>query len=332
MIDIQTFAGPLDHSRLESVGSLYGSVDPKYREPAYLRRLFVENPYGWALHAFAQDGDEVVGHCSVIPIRARVDGRLADSGKVEAYVVDERYRRTSERGRERPVALDLLRAVCDTAAERGIDPLHAYVTPHVGAIFERAGFRAETTNARPYVLATTASDPLSRALVVAQRVPVAVVGAIARSGPLRTEDATAADADLVEPSNTDGTWTIAGNDSWDWFLDGGSIRAVELDGRRRARALVLSEADGEQVHLLAWRPSRPGLASAAALLAALAGFARDRSAPVLRIQPWAESSGDLVRACRLMGFVPRSPFTVYVRSERANVERVSPSPFFYATF
>ncbi len=340
MIDIETFAGPLDDSGLESVGSLYGRVDPKYLQLAYLRHLFIENPYGWALHAFARDGDEVIGHCSVIPVRARVGGRTADSGKVEAYVVDERYRRSRERGGERPVALDLLWAVSDAAAERGIDPLHAYVTPHVGAIFERAGYRAQTTSARPYVLATSSPrrDVLRRALVVGQSVPLTVVGAVGRgiagTGPMQSEAATGADSKLVEPSNMDRSWTIAGNDSWDWFLASGSIRALELPGRRGIRALVLTEAEAEQVQLLAWRPSRPGLASAVALLAALAEFAKEGSARTVRIQPWPSKEGDgaLVRACRLMGFIPRSPFTVYVRSARAIVEPVSPSPFFYATF
>jgi hypothetical protein len=348
VIEIETLTGPLDDSDLAAIGELYGRADAKYRRRSYLRHLFVDNPYGWAIHSFARDGETVVGHCSVVPLRARIRGGTADSGKVEAYYVDERYRGNKERGRGLHVALDLLTTVTNAAAERGIDPLHAFLTPRVGGIFERAGYHAETTNTRPFVLATAtrvaghdvpAKDrALSRALAAGQGVPVSVAGAALRlltsTSLARTEAPAAADAELVEPRSAGRSWTIAGSDSWDWFVGSGFLRALEVTGARGGRALVSIEADGEPVHLLAWRPFRADLSSAVALLAALARFARERSAPTLRIQPWNASEHDrlLVRACRLLAFAPRSPFTVYARSGRGDLEAVSPSPFFYATF
>jgi hypothetical protein len=340
VIEIETLGGPVDESGLDAIGELYGRVDAKYRRASYLRHLFVENPYGWALHAFARDGDAVVGHCAVVPVRARIDGRPADSGKVEAYYVDERYRRDGERGRGRNVALDVLTAVTEAAAERGIDPLHAFLTPRVGAIFERAGYHAETTNARPFVLATSApagGRAFSRALAAGQGVPVSIAGATLRlltaTGRAGSEAPAERDAELVDPARVDRSWTIAGSDSWEWFVGSGFLRALEVTGPQGCRALVSIEA-GEPVHLLAWRPTRADLASAVALLAALARLARERRAPTLRIQPWQASEQDqiLVRACRLLAFAPRAPFTIYVRSKRDDLEAVDPSPFFYVTF
>jgi hypothetical protein len=336
VIAIQTLAGPLDDAELTLVGDLYGRIDSKYRRLSYLRHLFVENPYGWALHSFARDGNDVVGHCAVIPVRARVGGEAAMSGKVEAYVVEDRYRRGRERGSERPVALDLLTAVSGAAAERGIDPLHAFLTPRVGAIFERAGYHAQATNARPYVLLISPTRPgvLASAGATGQRTLVSLAGAALRVAAARCAAPGGGDGDLVAPSSPGDSWTIAGNDSWDWFAASGFLQVLELPGPRGSRALILTEADEEPVHLLAWRPNRAGLSSSAALLAALARFARERSAPTLRIQPWPGIGGDgaLIRACRLLAFVPRPPFTIYVRSAQANAQTVTPSPFFYATF
>lgn len=322
MIEIETLTGPLDEAGLAAVGDLYGRVDEKYRRPSFLRHLFVENPYGWAIHSFARDGETVVGHCAVVPVRARVEGGQADSGKVEAYFVDERFR-----GRGLHVARDLLTSVTEAAVERGIDPLHAYLTPRVGAIFERAGYRAETTSFRPFVLATATSG----ALAAGQRIPVSVARAGLRP-VVRSEALLETDAQLVEPAS--GDWTIAGSDSWEWFAGSGFLYALEVTGRRRSRALVSIEADGHPVHLLGWRPVRADLSAAVALLTALARFARERSAPTLRIQPWQAGEQDwfVARACRLLAFAPRAPFTIYVRSGRPDLGAVSPSPFFYATF
>jgi hypothetical protein len=218
--------------------------------------------------------------------------------------------------------------VTGAAAERGIDPLHAYLTPHVGAIFERVGYDAETTSSRPFVLATS-----SRVLAAAQRIPVSIARTALRPAT-RSESPADSDAELVEPASADGSWTIDGSDSWNWFAGSGFLRVLEMPGPRGCRALVSIEADGEPMHLLGWRPARRDLSSAVALLAALAHFARERRAPTLRVQPWQASEHDqiLVRACRLMAFAPRAPFTIYVRSERDDLDAVSPSPFFYVTF
>lgn len=324
MTEIRTIVGPLDDGGLAAIAGLYGRTDAKYGSHAYLRHLFVDNPYGWSLHSFAYDGNTPVGHCAAIPVRARTDRGTVMSGKVEAYFVDERYR-------GRSLALELLAAVSDAAEEHGIDPLHAYVTPRVGAIFERAGYRAHVTGARPYVLVSSAHGAPMRVLAAGQSALASLAGAVLRAGRVRIEATTDGDAALVDPGQVGTSWTIAGSDSWTWFAASGFISVLELDG---ARALVAQQGPGQPLHLLGWRPPRNSARAAVALLAGSTRVARERSASTVRVQPWAGIGGEktLVRACRLLALAPRAPLTIYVRSVNAGFAEPVPSPFFYATF
>jgi hypothetical protein len=326
LTEIRTLVGPLDDGGLDAIASLYGRTDAKYRSPAYLRQLFVDNPYGWSLHAFAYDGGTAVGHCAAIPMRARADGGTVMSGKVEAYFVDESHRGGG-------LALELLRALSDAAEKRAVDPLHAYVTPRVGAIFERAGYQARVTGARPYVLVASShgGGAAVRALAAGQNALASLADAVVHAGKATVDAATGDDAALVDPGPAAQAWTIAGSDSWEWFAGSGFIKAIELGG---TRALVAHQGEGQPLHLLGWRPSRGGVRAAVALLAALRRVSRDRSASGVRVQPWPGVGGGeaLVRACRVMALAPRPPLTIYVRSANAELPDPVPSPFFYATF
>jgi GNAT superfamily N-acetyltransferase len=326
LTEIRTLVGPLDDDGLDAIARLYGRTDPKYRSPVYLRRLFVDNPFGWALHAFAYDRGDAVAHCAAIPVRARTDGGTVMSGKVEAYFVDERYRGAG-------LALELLVALSDEAEARGVDPLHAYVTPRVGAIFERAGYRAHATGVRPYVLVVSShgGGAAVRALAAGQNAFASLAGAVVHAGKARVEAANGDDAALVDPGSAESAWTIAGSDSWEWFAATGFISAVELGGMR---ALIAHQGEGQPLHLLGRRPSRTGARAAVALLATLRCVARERSASTVRVQPWPGLGGEdeLVRACRVMALTPRASLTIYVRSATAELAQPAPSPFFYATF
>jgi hypothetical protein len=315
--------------------------------------LFVENPAGRSLHAFAHDGAAVVGHCSILPVAARLGERAIVSGKVEAFFVDERYRGARTGGRERALALDLLAAVSDLADEEGLDVLHAFVTPRVGALFELIGYRRMAVDARAYVLVSNPSALARRAasatrtaamfgLFVTQNavLSLAYAGAQLASGRSRRprlEHPTAADAGLVTAEPPPTRWTISGSDSWDWYADSGLLRAVEVPGRYGCRAIIgLDDSHGEPLHLVAWRPARRGVLPALLLLGALGRIARGTSAPMVRFLPWPakEGNGALERACRLVGFVPRGDLSLYVRwpdSAFAGIE-VQLTPFFYLTY
>jgi hypothetical protein len=78
--------------------------------------------------------------------------------------------------------------------------------------------------------------------------------------------------------------------------------------------------------------------SALAAVAACARVAARERAAALRYQPWRSPGGDgnLARAARLLGLVPRRELnTLYVRSSRpelATPGAVELTPFLYATF
>jgi hypothetical protein len=340
LIDTQIMDGPLDDQALRWVAELYGLADPKYSQASFLRHLFKDNPYAWSLHAFAQDGARLIGHCAVVPVKARLGGKLGMSGKVEAFFVDQAYRRDPTSRPGPSVGLQILSQLTKAAQKRGVDPLHAYVSPRVGAIFERDGYRPHVAGPRAYTLVTRTSPSARRnalllyALATAESVTAHAARKITRTGVPRIEAPVDADAELVEPPATATTsWTITGSDAWSWYVASGFIYALEAPGRTGWRAVVSSEAEGKPVHLLGWRPTNVGVTSAASLLAGLARFAKGRSAPSVRIQPWPglAHQTDIVRACHLMAWAPRDRFTIYVNSTASSVA-VEPSPFFYVTF
>src|SRR5262245_66483117 len=81
--------GPGSEESLDAIAATYGTVDRRYADREFCRIVFNENPSGYSYHAFVKDGDRVVGHYAVIPIRTRSRGVLVTSGKGEALFLDE---------------------------------------------------------------------------------------------------------------------------------------------------------------------------------------------------------------------------------------------------
>jgi hypothetical protein len=333
---VETVRGPLDEDRLGWVSSLYGRVDAKYRSREYLRHLLVENPFGWSLHAFVLDGERPVGHCCVVPMRARRRGEELVAGKVEAFFVEEEDRARSVGEDEVLVAVAVLRDLYDFAERSGIEVLHAFATPDLGVLHRMLGFRGVAVGSPSFVrLVRPDAGAAASALAAAQR----LVGAAARlAAPTRRSLRPLAEGDaaLGEAEAPGDAWTISGRDAWAWYATSGLLAVLEVRG---AQALVRT-ADGsaEGFRVLSWRASRGGLLPAVRVLGAAASVARSQRAAALRFQPWLGEVGDgrLTRAARLLGFVRRSDFsTLYVRSrdpELARAENVALTPFFYTTF
>lgn len=105
-MEIVTVAGPLEPRRLRSVAELYGRADPKYLRDEVLAHLLTQSPAGAAMHAFALDGGQPVGHCAVVPMLARYGSDSLRVGKLEALYLDEPYR--GRRPGEQWVVLSLL--------------------------------------------------------------------------------------------------------------------------------------------------------------------------------------------------------------------------------
>jgi GNAT superfamily N-acetyltransferase len=351
MVEILTLEGPLEPGRLRWVAELYGLADPKYRELEVLEHLFTRGPAGPALHAFALDDGQPVGHCAVVPMPARRGHEELRCGKVEALFVAESHRGRRDSGE--PVVLTLLGRLYAYAEERGLELLHAYVRPEVGRLFLRFGFealplgeRSLVAVSRPSTLSSTRLRAWGLALAAAQTAAQVAASGLARLATTRRRAEailrvpTAVDVDLVDaPPPPPDRWTVLASDAWDWYRASPWLRVLELDGPHGSCALVqLPGSPGDPVRLVGWRPRSPGLVPALLLLREAARVARRTGAGTLRFQPWASPAGDgtLERACRLLGFVARSDFTtLYVRARDpglARSEAVAPTPLLYLGF
>jgi hypothetical protein len=347
-IEIEAMRGPLDDERLGWIADVYGVVDAKYASLEFLRHQFVDNPFGWSAHVFVLDDGRAVGHCSGIPFRARRGEEAVVAGKIEAVVVDADHRGRRPDGRN--LATEMLSTLYPFGLECGMDGLFGFAPPHVARVHVRAGCHDVPANSPAHTLLTHPSAYLCgersakrRAavrLLAAGQTAAATTGAVvsrvlSRRGPHRLERPTAADAELAAAIPAPDAWTVSGADAWDWYVGSGTLEALEIPGRDGSRALVRIPTSGSSPgQIVAWRPRRPGLLPALALLDTAGRIARERGTPTLRFQPWNGAGGDgsLTRACTVLGFAsrPEAPLVVYSRDPRFDELRVT--PFFYVTF
>jgi hypothetical protein len=336
-VELLSLSGPLTDEHVGWIVELYGPVDAKYRSHAYVRRQFVENPFGWSVNVFAVAADKPVGHCGVIPFRARRGAETFVAGKLEALAVDaaHRGRRTEDGG---SVATDILTRLYPFGVENGMEVVFGLAPPPVARIHVRAGCHLVPTDAPAFTSivdsATFGHGLAARGLGIAQR---ALLGAASAALPAesRIEEPSEGDADLAVAPDALPGWTVSGADSWEWFAASGVLRALDLPGRTGSRALVrMDESQPTTVQIVAWRPRRPGLAPGFRLLAAAAALARERRAPTLRFQPWrgGRDEAALSRACALAGFVRRPEADLLVYPDDVLADAVRLTPFFYVTF
>lgn len=332
MTEILTVEGPLEHARLRWVADLYGRADPKYLRDDVLQHLFTQSPAGAALHSFAVDEDRPVGHCAVVPTRARRGSDELRCGKLEALWVEESYRRGN-------VARSLLDELYALADQRGFELVHGHATALIGQVIRFLPL--DGVGKRSWVGVASPDAVASRTIAGAQRAIGTVASVFARSpdaAALRA--ATTDDADLVAvPPPPPDRWAAVVDDSWDWYRSSPLVRVLELPGPHGFRALVqVPAAPREPVRIVGWRARRAGLRPAILLLRAAGRLARELRAPTLRFQPWASEAGDgtLERACRLLGFVPRADqTTLWVRTHDPALARpkaVVSTPLLYLAF
>jgi hypothetical protein len=336
-VELVSLSGQLTEEHVGWIVDLYGPVDAKYRSHAYVRRQFVENPFGWSVNVFAVAADKPVGHCGVIPFRARRGAETFVAGKLEALAVDaaHRGRRTEDGG---SVATDILTRLYPFGVENGMEVVFGLAPPPVARIHVRAGCHLVPTGAPAFTSivdsVTFGHGVAARGLGLAQR---ALLGAASAALPRgsRIGEPSEDDADLALTPGDVQAWTVSGADSWKWFAASGVLRTLDLPGRTGSRALVrLDESQPTTVQIVAWRPRRTGLAPALRLLAAAAALAREHRAPTLRFQPW-RGDGDertLARACLLTGFLRRPEADLLLYPDGSVHDAVRLTPFFYITF
>lgn len=330
MTEIVTVAG-LEPRQLDWVARLYGRADPKYRHRTFLEHLFLENPVGPSLHAFAVDADRPVGHICIVRTAARYGAEQLAAGKLEGLWIDESHR--GRRPGDEPVVAELLTRLYAFSDAQGIDLVHALATPHIGDIIRFTPLSG--VGEQSLVSLVKARTLATRALAVAQRAAGAIAGLPPAHAVLRR--ATAQDVDLAQvPLPPSGRWAIVPDGAWEWYASSPFVRVLELD---RSRSLVqLPAAPHEPLRLAGWHAEQATMRAALRLLAAAGRVAREHGAATLRFQPWSSPAGNgtLARACRLVGFVPRDDLTtVWVHASNRELvrrEAVVPTPFLYLGF
>jgi hypothetical protein len=336
-VEIRSLCGPLAEEQVGWIVDLYGPVDAKYRSTQYVRHQFVDNPFGWSANVFAVDGDRAVGHCGVIPFRARRQSGPFVVGKLEALAVDGAYRgRRAEDGGS--VATDILVRLYPFAVENGLEVVFGLAPPPVARIHVRAGCHLVPTNAPAYtcvvdVESFTGTDRSSKRRIGARGLAGMQRALLAPfSTPSSLEQPTDADAALASVATLTDGWTVSGADSWSWFVGTGVLSALELDDGTRA-LVRLDDSHATTVQIISWEPRSPTLRRAFRLLAAAAALARSHRAPTLRFQPWRGGTAEavLARACVLAGFVRRPEADLLLFPDDAQPD-VRLTPFFYATF
>jgi len=342
-VELQPLCGPLTDEQVGWIVDLYGPADVEYSSAQYVRHQFVENPFGWSVNVFAVDDGRAVGHCGVIPFRARRGSETFVAGKLEALAVDGAYRGRRDDGGS--VATDILSRLYPLATESGTEVLFGLAALPVARILVRAGCHLVATNAPAYTCVIDTESFagaesswqrkfVAHGLGLAQRAVLATAGlSLPSSSP--DEQPNAEDAELATTLDGDDRWTVSGADAWEWFAGSGVLRMLDLPGDTGSRALVrIDDSHATTVQIVSWRPHRSSLRSAFRLLAAAAGLARRRRAPTLRFQPWRGGADErlLARACTLAGFVrrPEADLLLYPDAPQANEVRLT--PFFYVTF
>src|SRR5581483_2764969 len=154
-VELRRLEGRLDDERLGWIARLYGPTDAKYRSLAYVRHQFAENPFGWSVNVFAVADGEPVGHCGVVPFRARLDGQPFTAGKLEALAVAPSHRGRRPDGGS--VSVDVLRALYALALATEMRVIFGLAPPRVGGIHVRAGCTLVPVDAPSLVLVTNPS-------------------------------------------------------------------------------------------------------------------------------------------------------------------------------
>jgi hypothetical protein len=357
-LELRLIRGPLDDAGLKAIADLYGEYSAKYRDPAFCRRLFNQNPAGYSLHAFlAGHSGRLVGHHAVIPMNVSVRGRPRAAGKAEAYVVHADFRKATviADGRDQIASLALPLHLYRFALEQGMEVVHMLAPPEVGMIHRMAGCRplpAPHTRARlalgPAPAAADRRGALTAALATAQGVAsrLAWTASLAWLGKTRRLSGADLDAALIARIVADlpaaGGWTIAVDaPTLAWLARTGDLEVIALDGKLDDYALVCGRAgEGRVMEVVLWMQRSASERAALRLLGAVVEAARrldDLQVAVSHTAAPDPAMLDRLRAAeRRLFFRERvQDSNVYVRSDLPyylDPQYLSFTPFFYAVF
>jgi len=323
--------GPLEAAALEAIARTYGTVDPRYANAAFADTIFNRNPYGFSWHALAWEGERVVGHYAVIPMRARGGGASFLSGKGEALFLEESCRaRTARVGDlEAPAGIALMNALHAHALADGAAVLHNITSAEIGMIQRMDGFRvARSRRPQAHFLVAPgalrqlnerpAQAALARALAAVQRGALAAARArVAAGGPRAIACGTGDDAAALATFSR----TPPPAEGWSIDRDGATLRwlramdrlaVVRLAERPDAFVIANTGRARELLHA-SLPPDAPG--AALALLTRLVADAVRGRAWTFSVPAASDAGRALGAAARVLCFRARTlEQLVYVKA------------------
>jgi hypothetical protein len=359
---LELLAGPLEESRVLAVSALYGVFNPKYRDPAFCRRLFNENPHGAGVHAFVlDDNGEAAGHYGIVPLAIRVRGERRLSGKGEAYVVRADQREAAVQvGDDPPLSIGMAMPLhlYPFAVEHGLDPVHmlapADVAPlhrmsgcrslavrprRVGIVLRPAALRPEPAGRIPPALVRVLGAGLAAASVLRARAELSLAGAAGRWAAMAaTREQLArvvADLPLVTGWGLD-----VDLPSLEWQSKFSELEWLELGGGAGYALVCARAGEGRAMEVVQLRPRDRGAAVLRRLLAAVILHAWRRGSVLLALSDHAVADGgvraDLLAAARSLGLRDRRHqpgMLVYTRDRwYLDPANLTFTPFFHASF
>jgi hypothetical protein len=329
-LSISLMRGPLSDEGLAAIAATYGSVDRRYADRDFCRVAFNENPCGYSFHAFVRDGDAVVGHYALIPMRTRARGATVISGKAEGLFLAESHRRSVVPTPEGniPTALAMMEAVHERALADGLAVIHAITSPAIGMMQRMTGLRELTVSfdQRVFLIApprhgtyraagAQLMSVAQRALLTGVRAGLRLKGApaVEVNPPEHAERHLAALA-ATNPAASD-TWAVSRDiETLRWLRSLGRLDVVSVAGRPDHFAVV---STGSSRELLLWNVPGGAIRSGLAIACALLTHAIQGGASVVTANPELAAAGgaSLGFALRILAFLRRrTPIVIYARS------------------
>jgi hypothetical protein len=362
-VEITVMKGPLGDDLLRAISTTYGSHDKKYSSVSFCRTVFNENPSGYSFHAFARDGDRVVGHYAVIPVEICARGKSQLSGKGEALFLERRYRSQSIRNdnKDMPLGIGLAVLLYDFVLQQGVTVVHVIADSNIGVIHRMAGCRKEVLEQIKSVLildsrslggagSSLTRTWASRAIFLFQHIllsffctlslfsrkSVVMYGKSASGcGPF-IDHMLGCSNEHVEAE----TWTIARNRAnLSWFFSTGLLEVVATDGSAPEHIVVRRNAEpGSDVEIVDYDfSSGAGLSAIKLLCSVVATAKKEKAGRVLHYSsPSSDKRNKLLPLMRLFGFVSKTEKRfIYLRSSDhffLDAANIAFTPFFYSTF
>ena len=324
---IEAIEGPIGTELLQHVCILYGrSVDGRYADLDFTRRVFNGNPAGRSYHVFAFEGAEVIGCYAVIPIKVVARGRKVLAGKGEALYVREQHR---------AAALFLMQRGVSFAVERGLELQFGLTQNRLEGILHKIGFETlpgvldhRFRLIRPcHVRQLTVSRihfVAAQALNAAQATVGAVVAGLMRGSRVSIQVNRAEDLSSVFTAISgacpprDRQWSVSTDeDSLRWWNNIGCLDVLSVDGRDDEFVAVTRGARGANAEIIRWNVRQGGLAGTLRILQFVIDKANHEGAAAISIGPYADMSGkrSLQIAASLLGFIRwRAQRTIYVKA------------------